>query len=260
MLSYQHAYHAGNPADLHKHIVYTQLITMLMAKPRGLTFLETHAGRGLYDLNAPEAQKTGEAREGIERLRVDPETEYGRILAKVRSKQGASAYPGSPYLAAEKLRGGDRLILMEKHPAEVHALKKAMKGYRAEIHHRDGYEGVLALCPPVPRRGLVLVDPSYEVKTEYGQVVEFTHALHRKWPEGCILIWYPLLPAKSHEAMVNAVESLPHLRHEVGFSLKGGKGMTGSGLLLINPPYLSHAAFDAAILQTDGLLKLRVTK
>ena len=92
MLSYQHSFHAGNPADLHKHIVYTQLLTLLMAKPRGLTLMETHAGRGLYDLNAPEAQKTGEAAEGISRLKIDPELEYGRIISKVRKKRGETAY------------------------------------------------------------------------------------------------------------------------------------------------------------------------
>ncbi|MEM9234117.1 MAG: 23S rRNA (adenine(2030)-N(6))-methyltransferase RlmJ, partial [Pseudomonadota bacterium] len=147
-----------------------------------------------------------------------------------------------------------RHILMELHAAEHHALKKAKRGTIAEIHHRDGYEGVLALSPPVPRRGLVLVDPAYEVKTEYDQVAEFTKALHKKWPESAILIWYPLLAAARHEGMADALSELPHLRHEVSFTLKGGKGMKGSGLILINPPYGSENCFGAAMGQSGGLL------
>ena len=254
MLSYQHAYHAGNPADLHKHIVFAELLTLLMKKERGITVMETHSGRALYDLNSTEAKKTGEAAEGIEQIAISPATPYGRALHTIRAIHGENAYPGSPLIAAPLLRAQDRHILMELHPAEAPALKRAMKGTDAEIHQRDGYEGVLAIAPPTPRKGLVLIDPSYEVKSEYDQVANFVSKLIKKWPEASVLIWYPILPAARHEAMIEKLAPLAPLREDVSFTLKEGKGMTGSGLLLINPPYGSEACFAAAIEQADSVL------
>lgn len=255
MLSYQHAYHAGNPADLHKHISFVSLLSMLITKPRGLSVMETHAGRGLYDLASAEATKTGEAAAGIARVTVDPSTPYGKLVQATRDQHGAQAYPGSPFLAAHLLRAQDQQTLMELHPAEVDALRGAMAPFPAAVHHRDGYEGILALAPPTPRRGLVLIDPSYEVKTEYAHVAQFTRALMAKWAQSAVLIWYPILKAARHHAMIEAMGDLPMLRHEVGFDLKEGKGMMGSGLILINPPYQAETAFQAAIDQTGGLLK-----
>lgn len=247
MLSYQHAYHAGNPADLHKHIVFAELLTLLMKKDRGLTVMETHAGRALYDLSGPEARKTGEAAEGIEMIPVSPATPYGRAVHTIRAIHGETAYPGSPLIAAPLLRAQDRQILMELHPAEAPALKRTMKGTEAEIHQRDGYEGVLAIAPPTPRKGLVLIDPSYEVKNEYDRVADFVPKLMKKWPEASVLIWYPILPAARHEVMVARLAPQPHLKHEVSFHYKEGKGMTGSGLLLVNPPYGSESCFQQAV-------------
>ena len=124
MLSYQHAYHAGGPADVHKHIVLAELLARLTSKPRGLSYVETHAGRGLYDLAAPETAKTGEAAAGIARLAPDPGTPFGRALAAARAAGGATAYPGSPFVARALLRPQDRLTLMELHPAEHAALAR----------------------------------------------------------------------------------------------------------------------------------------
>ena len=188
MLSYQHAYHAGGPADLHKHIVLAELLARLAAKPRGLAYVETHAGRGLYDLAGPEASKTGEAAQGIARLTPDPATPFGRALATVRAAHGRSRYPGSPALARALLRPADRLVLMELHRAEHAALVAALGGTGVEIHRRDGFEGVLALAPLKPRRGLVLVDPSYEVKAEYEVTAAFVRRLVAKWPEASVLV------------------------------------------------------------------------
>lgn len=243
MLSYQHAYHAGGPADLHKHMVLAGLLDMLTRKPRGISYLETHAGRGIYDLSGAESAKTGEAAEGIDLVDPDPETPFGRALAQVREMYGARAYPGSPALAAALLRPQDRMALMELHPAEHEALRRALMGF-AEIHRRDGYEGVLALSPPKPRRGLVLVDPSYEVKEEYATAAGFVRRLVAKWPEAVVLVWYPILPAGRHRALVSGLDRLPVLRDEVSFDLKGGRGMTGSGLLLVNAPHGSAGIFD----------------
>ena len=234
MLSYQHAYHAGNRADLMKHDALARLIVALTGKPRPITYMETHAGRGLYDLAAPEARKTGEAAAGI-LAAGPPPGPYAEALAKVRAAHGPMAYPGSPLIAQTLLRPQDRLHLMELHPAEHAALRGALNTPGTAIHKRDGFEGVLALAPPEPRRGLVLVDPSYEVKSEYEAVAGFARALIAKWPEAVVLIWYPLLAEARHERLVAGLAPLPFARHEINFG--PGKGMTGSGLIGVNLPH-----------------------
>jgi 23S rRNA (adenine2030-N6)-methyltransferase len=252
LLSYQHAYHAGGPADLHKHIVLAELLAHLTAKPRGVSYAETHAGRARYDLAAPEALKTGEAARGVLRLDPDPATPFGRALAAVRAEAGPNVYPGSPLLAQELLRPQDRLTLMELHPAEHAVLARALPG--AAIHRRDGFEGVLALAPFTPRRGLVLVDPSYEVKSEFAAAAAFVRRLLVKWPEAAVLVWYPLLPEARHRDLLAALAPLPFLRDEVVFDPPPARGMTGSGLALVNAPHGSAAAFAAAHAQAAPIL------
>ena len=241
MLSYQHAYHAGGPADLHKHIALAELLALLTRKPRPITYMETHAGRGLYDLASDETAKTGEADEGIAKIDL-PVCPFTDAVKSVRLMHGETAYPGSPAIAAALLRPDDEMHLMELHPAEFKALRVNLEG-EAAIHHRDGYEGVLAISPPKPRKGLVLVDPSYELKSEYLQVADFTRKLMAKWPEATVMIWYPILKAGRHKEMLAALR-LPHLVDEVSFTLKDNKGMTGSGLALVNAPYSAEAIFS----------------
>ncbi len=254
MLSYQHGYHAGSPADLHKHIVLAELLAMLTAKPRGISYVETHAGRGLYDLAAPEALKTGEAAQGIGRIRPDPATPYGRALAAVRAAAGPTAYPGSPLVARALLRPQDRMTLMELHPAEHAGLVDAMAGSGTQIHRRDGFEGVLALAPFKPRRGLVLVDPSYEVKTEYAAAADFVRRLIARWPEAVVLVWYPILPAARHRDLRAGLAALPVVLDEVAFDPPPERGMTGSGLALVNAPHGAGQAFTAARVQAAPVL------
>jgi 23S rRNA (adenine2030-N6)-methyltransferase len=257
VLSYQHAYHAGNAADLHKHIVLAELLDRLAAKRRPLTYMETHAGRGRYDLASPEALKTAEAAGGIGRLTPDPATPFGRALAAARAAHGATAYPGSPLIAATLLRHGDRIVLMERHPAEHAALRRALPA--AEIHHRDGFEGALALAPPKPRRGLLLVDPSYEVKSDYATVAAFALRLIAKWPEAVLLVWYPLLAAGRHQSLSHGLAPLRPLVDEVAIVGATG-GMAGSGLAIVNPPFGAEAAFAAAHAATDGILRPAVAQ
>ncbi len=252
MLSYQHAYHAGNPADLHKHLVLAELLTLLTRKPRGISYMETHAGRGLYDLSTPESLKTGEAAEGIQALTL-PDSPLATAVQTTRRHFGESAYPGSPLIAQTLLRDQDRLHLMELHPAEFGALRRALRSPTTAVHKRDGYEGVLSLSPPKPRKGLVLIDPSYEIKTEYGQVADFTHKLMAKWPEATVMIWYPILPAGRHEELIAGLK-LKVLRHEVSFALKDGEGMTGSGLALVNAPYGAEKCLAQAVKLARPLL------
>lgn len=257
MLSYQHAYHAGGPADLHKHIVLAELLALLTRKPRGISYVETHAGRGLYDLAAPEAAKTGEAAQGIARLSPDPATPFGLALAAARLAAGPAAYPGSPLVARALLRPQDRLTLIELHPAEHAALAAAFAGPGVAIHRRDGFERALALAPPRPRRGLVLVDPSYEVKSEYAATAGFVRRLLAKWPEATVLVWYPLLPAARHRDLIDGLSPLPVAIDEVGFDPRPARGMTGSGLALVNGPHGAEAAFAAARRQAAPVLVRR---
>lgn len=252
MLSYQHAYHAGCNADVHKHAALAVLLARLAAKDRPLTYMESHAGRGLYDLASVEAQKTGEAAAGILRILAEgslpPTHPYRTAIAAVRAQHGPDAYPGSPWIARHILRPQDHIHLMELHPQEHAVLKATLRGPSVHTHRRDGLEGVLAISPPVPRAGLVFVDPSYEVKTEYDAVARMVVALHRKWPEATVLVWYPLLPAGLHAGLRDTLAraALPKWRcDEVSFADPATiRGMYGSGLALVNQPYGSDADLD----------------
>ncbi|MDT8345080.1 MAG: 23S rRNA (adenine(2030)-N(6))-methyltransferase RlmJ [Thermohalobaculum sp.] len=249
MLSYQHAYHAGSAADLHKHMGLAALLALMTAKPRAISYMESHAGRGLYDLGAPEALKTGEAAGGIGRL-VPGAGPFWQALGMVRARYGATAYPGSPLLARLMTRPQDRLHLCELHPAEHAALSAVMAGEGVAIHRRDGHEGLIALAPPTPRRGLALIDPSYEVKDEYARTARTALALLRRWPQGVVMIWYPILPAGRHATDLVAPIEAAHLPgflcHEAAFRTPPERGMTGSGLIFLNLPFGAEAALRAA--------------
>ena len=253
MLSYQHAYHAGGPADVHKHAALAWMLDYLCRKPKPLSYIETHAGRGLYDLGGTEAAKTGEARAGWERLagRLDPDHPLHRAVARVRAEAGARAYPGSPRVAAALLREGDRIDLAELHPGEHAALEAAMAGTGGRVHRRDGMEFALASVPPEPRRGLMLIDPSFEVKAEYDRLPGQIAGLHRRWGVGVIVLWYPILRRAAHRGMVAELrERLPGGQvFEAPFPpAREGHGMVGSGLFVLNAPWGFEA--EAARLAT----------
>lgn len=246
MLSYQHLYHAGNLADVHKHALLAWVLDYLTRKDKPLSYIETHAGRGLYDLAAPEALKTGEAARGIARALTlfAPDHPYARAIAEVRSRHGAAAYPGSPMLAALALRPEDNLHLAELHPAEHAALADAMLTSPAILHRKDGLALALALTPPNPRRGLMLLDPSYEVKADYEALPKVLATVARKWNVGILMLWYPILAGAEQAQMLAAMLgtlALNHpeaLRHEVRFApARPGHGMVGSGLFVVNPPW-----------------------
>lgn len=241
MLSYQHIYHAGNLADVHKHALLAWMLDYLTLKDKPLSYIETHAGRGLYRLDDTAALRTGEAAAGIGRLEAAfaPDHPYARVLGAVRAEHGAQAYPGSPLIAALSLRPGDTLHLAELHPQEHAALAGAMAGC-ATPYRRDGFELARAICPPTPRRGLMLIDPSYEVKADYDVIPGHIAAISRRWNVGIIALWYPILSGGSHAAMVQAIlaASPGALRHEVRFPpVREGHRMIGSGLVVINPPF-----------------------
>lgn len=245
MLSYQHAYHAGNLADVHKHALLAWALAYLTAKDKPLSYLETHAGRGLYALDAPEALKTGEAAQGIgvaeARGWFEAGHPYARALAAVRRRHGANAYPGSPLLAAQFLRPDDRATVAELHPGEFAALSQALLAYPLHCRQGDGTALARALTPPAPRRGLMLIDPSWEVKADYAAMPGLIADLHRRWNVGVLMLWYPILADARHRPMAEALAAAGYprmLRHEVRFPpARPGHGMVGSGLFLVNAPH-----------------------
>ncbi|MCO8145677.1 23S rRNA (adenine(2030)-N(6))-methyltransferase RlmJ [Rhodovulum tesquicola] len=242
MLSYQHIYHAGNLADVHKHALLCAMLDYLTRKDKPLSYIETHAGRGLYDLAAPEAVRNGEAAAGIGALegRLPADHPYRRRLVEVRARFGATAYPGSPLLAALSLRKGDVMHLAELHPQEYQALSQVMAPFGAHLRPEDGFRAARALVPPTPRRGLMLIDPSFEVKADYAAIPGHLAAIHRKWAVGTLALWYPILPAAPHAPMIAALcESFPDaLDHQVRFPpARPGHGLIGSGMFIANPPW-----------------------
>lgn len=257
MLSYQHAYHAGNLADVHKHALLATAMARLCAKPKPLSYIETHAGRGLYDLAAPAALKTGEAALGITRALsagwLPADHPLHEALVAIRARHGATAYPGSPLIAAHFLRPGDTAHLAELHPAEHAALVQVAGD--ARLYREDGFATANALIPPTPRRGLLLVDPSFEVKADYDRIPGWIARIARKWNVGVIALWYPILADDRHRPMVAALtaDHPQALRSEVRFPpARAGHGMVGSGMFIINPPYAleDEAARLAALFAT----------
>ena len=257
MLSYQHIYHAGNLADVHKHSLLSWVLSYLTQKDKPLSYIETHAGRGLYNLKDPAAQKTGEAARGI--MLADgwfaADHPYTNVLKGVRAKYGPDAYPGSPLVAAEILRPVDSIQLSEMHPQEFAALKTHIAPYGGVLHQKDGWETTMSLCPPVPRRGLLLIDPSFERKEDYRNIPGWITKLHRKWNVGVIMLWYPVLTEPRHRPMISALrKAIPDAKtHEVCFPpAREGHGMIGSGLFVVNAPWgFEDAARDIAALFQD---------
>jgi len=242
MLSYQHAYHAGNLADVHKHALLASALDYLTQKDKPLSYFETHAGRGLYRLDGAEAARTGEAAQGIGRVAgwFGPDHPYTRARAMVAGEHGAAAYPGSPLIAAALLRLFDTITLAELHPAEVAALRDCLPRRRIQVLQEDGFAMAHSRTPPDPRRGLMLIDPSYEVKTDYDRIPGVLEQLHRKWNVGVVMLWYPVLASGLQRGMVRTLRTaFPEaLSHEVGFPpARPGHGMVGSGMVVLNPPF-----------------------
>ena len=243
MLSYQHIYHAGNLADVQKHGLLAWVLSYMTRKDKPLSYIETHGGRGLYDLSSYEALKTGEAAAGIavaeDRKWFAPDHPYATALAQVRADHGPDAYPGSPLVAATTLRKMDSLSIAELHPQEFAALDALLAG-RALRVKKDGVDYARSITPPTPRRGVMLVDPPYELKTEYDTVSDLIIQVHRKWNVGVLMLWYPILTSGQHQAMVRKLRgAIPDgLVHEVRFPpARDGHRMIGSGLFVVNAPF-----------------------
>lgn len=258
MFSYRHAFHAGNHADVLKHICQRLILEKLKAKDKPYIVIDTHSGAGCYDLDSEQALKTAEFSTGIDKL-IEAQPDNADINSYLQWVQGYrqnQQYPGSPKLSADLSREQDKLCLMEWHNQEIHNLKRNMgRDSRIAIHHRDGYEGLLAMVPPKPARGLVLIDPSYEVPEDYQNVVSVVDKAYSKWTTGIFAIWYPIL-AKKRDKSQKMLGQLAQKNFKslltVELDVKGQAeelGMHGSGMAIINAPWQFAEQAEAVLTQ-----------
>ena len=258
-MNYRHAYHAGNFADVVKHTALVSVLLHLGKKDKPFAVIDTHAGRGIYDTSGVEAQKTGEAADGIGRLLAQPAVPgvLAPYLDIVRSF-GDGCYPGSPLIAARLLRRSDRLIAIEFHDEEYETLRSELAGVRqARVLHGAGNRELPRLLPPPERSAVVLIDPPYERADEFARAAEAIIAAHRRFATGIYLLWYPakLLPAVSATAgeLLNAgIRSALSIDIDVGAKpLPPGEGrgppMTATGLLVVNPPFGFREEMEAIL-------------
>lgn len=264
MLSYQHIYHAGNFADVHKHAILVRTLKTLLLKPAKMGVLDTHAGRGLYDLTSDEAQKTGEYNMGVLPVLTtkNPPAEIAEYLALVRKYNAGMAltrYPGSAVLARDLLRTTDPLICIEKHPGEFHELQKTLgTATLTKLFQQDGFERLPDLVPLPERRGLVIIDPSYEIKSEYEVLPKALERAYKKWPQGVYLIWYPILESQNHLAMLERLQKTrlkDVLVSEITCTAPSMENyrMTGSGMIIVNPPWPAQTLAQTTKVVTDVL-------
>ncbi|MFU8790373.1 MAG: 23S rRNA (adenine(2030)-N(6))-methyltransferase RlmJ [Methylobacter sp.] len=247
MLSYRHAFHAGNFADVLKHIVLIQSLDYLTQKDKPVCCIDTHAGPGKYELDGDYALKNREFDSGIGELwqRTDlPEcvARYVSLVKRFNSADKLTRYPGSPLLAKQLLRDKDRLCLFELHSTEIKLLTaEAHKDKRIQVIHADGLSSCLKLLPPPERRGLVLIDPSYEIKDDYPQVVETLTALHKRFATGTYALWYPVIERRRNQKLERtiAASGINNVQlFELGIRADSSEhGMTASGMIVVNPPW-----------------------
>ncbi|RUO63529.1 23S rRNA (adenine(2030)-N(6))-methyltransferase RlmJ [Pseudidiomarina insulisalsae] len=252
-MNYRHSYHAGNFADVMKHALQWACLAYLQEKDKPFWLLDTHAGIGMYDLLGEQASKTGEWQSGIARLLAAPEApqELQGYLQAVRHLNADDAlrwYPGSPYLAALQLRAQDQLTLCELHPEDARALAQNVsrdfpsRGQVKVELGRNGYAALKALTPPPIKRGMVLIDPPFEQRDEFSQVVQALGAGTKRWATGSYVIWYPIKDPLIIGDFHQQVADLPHVSkaYAVDLLVRGPQDatrMNGCGMLFVNPPY-----------------------
>jgi 23S rRNA (adenine2030-N6)-methyltransferase len=257
MLSYQHGFHAGNFADVLKHLVLVEVLNYLIKKDKPLCYLESHAGRGLYHLADVQAQKNKEYLSGIAKIwqhadAPDAVVRYVDLIKKFNHNNVLTTYPGSPLLAASMLRAHDRLFAFEQHPQEFAALSQVVgKDKRFKIKHADSSKAILGLLPPSERRGLILVDPSYELKADYQGVIDMVIEMVKRFNTGCYLLWYPVLAdnrAGLLERTIKKTGIADIQQYKLGIAPNAvDSGMTASAMLVINAPFTLMPAMRQAL-------------
>lgn len=259
MLSYRHAFHAGNHADVLKHIVLVLLTRYLGQKDKPFWVIDTHAGAGAYELDAGYAAKLSEWRDGIGRLwdRDDlpvPVADYVDLVRRLNPDGALKKYPGSPLLALWTVREQDRLRLFELHSKDCRLLQEnfAAAGKRVTVEGADGFAGLKALLPPPPRRALVLIDPSYEQKQDYERVVQALKDALTRFAGGTYAVWYPQLTRLEAHDLPQRLKRLPakgwlNVALRVREPAADGFGMHGSGMFVANPPWTLHDTLRDAL-------------
>ncbi|MBA6326612.1 23S rRNA (adenine(2030)-N(6))-methyltransferase RlmJ [Colwellia sp. MB02u-6] len=258
MLSYRHAFHAGNFADVLKHSVLTLILEYMTRKDKGFYYIDSHSGAGMYQLSDEYAQKTGEYKEGIAKLIENddlPEAlqPYVDLVKNLNQETGElTLYPGSPGIARQFTRRQDSAHLFELHPTDIEHLKVySQRWNKSHVKQSDGYQGVLGLVPPPNRRGVVLIDPPYELKEDYLKAVRTVVNAYKKFATGTYILWYPVVKRELVEQMQNAftksevrnlmqVEYCQHADTEE-------YGMTGTGLFIVNPPWQLASQLDEVL-------------
>jgi 23S rRNA (adenine2030-N6)-methyltransferase len=246
MLSYRHAFHAGNHADVFKHLVLTLLVRSLLHKDKPFFYLDTHAGAGRYNLNSEMARKNREYEGGIARLwnEPNPPEAVREYLAAVRTTNPGKElrwYPGSPRIVRHFLRPKDRMALCELHPTEAKLLSAEFAGDRqVRVEHLDGYQGLKALLPPPERRGLVHIDPAYELKDERRRLLDAVKEGYKRWATGMFAVWYPIQDRATADDFLRRFERLgirKVLLAEFTVLPEEAFRLNGSGMIVINPPW-----------------------
>ncbi len=264
MLSYRHSFHAGNPADVIKHLVLKEVLAYLGKKDKPFDYVDTHSGVGLYTLSSDDAQKTQEYLDGIAKLyQADglsaPVADYVAMVKTFNSDDELAVYPGSPKVAEHYLRKQDKGWLFELHPQDINALKgNFANNRRVNVRFEDGFKGLVGLMPPQSRRGAVLIDPPYEIKTDYQQVVKTVIAAQKRFATGTYMIWYPVVQRERIDEMEQSLKASGikniHLYELATEADKVERGMTASGMIVINPPWTLKATMDEVLPELTKLL------
>lgn len=247
MLSYRHAFHAGNFADVLKHSVLSLVLDYMTRKEKGFCYIDSHSGAGMYQLADEYAQKTGEYKDGIEKIINDDEAPeslecYLSLINSINLNSELEVYPGSPGIAKAFVRRQDSSHLFELHPTDIQHLEDFCQRWRKVfVKQSDGYQGVLGLLPPPSRRGVVLIDPPYELKEDYQKAVKTIIKAYAKFSTGTYILWYPVVKRELVEQMSETftTSSVKNVL-QVEFCLEEDTeeyGMTGTGLFIVNPPW-----------------------
>ena len=264
MLSYRHAFHAGNHADGLKHTVLISVLKYFGQKDKPYWVIDTHAGAGAYQLDSQESAKVREADGGVHRLRELAKTtklppilaDYLHFVADLNERKDWTRYPGSPAIAASLTRADDRLRFFEMHTTDHRLMAHRFeKDARVQVKREDGFAGLKALLPPPSRRGLVLIDPSYEMKTDYRAVSEAINDALRRFPDGTYAVWYPILSLTAAHRLPEILRKAAQtnkanwldVQLKVKRPPKANFGMYGSGMFLINPPWNLPALLEPAM-------------
>ena len=250
MLSYRHAFHAGNHADVLKHFIEVQLLCYLAQKDKAYWYIDTHAGAGCYALDSGYAAQNAEYESGIARLwnrddLPEPLADYVAQVKAINPDGQLKLYPGSPLIAQQLLREQDKMRLFELHSSDSELLHANFAGPGVLVQGSDGFAALKALLPPPPRRALVLIDPPYEDKQDYARVVSALKDGLRRFASGVYAVWYPELQRADAKQLPEQLKALPVKAWlNVSLSVQGlsmdGFGMHGSGMFVLNPPWNLH--------------------